>query len=231
MYAFCYKKTTAWENKLFCCFSISYQPETFVYWVRILLYRRHWRFQLLLMGIDDVEKGCAFTQSNVSLISEQLSRNPLSDVLDSVQEMSHWGTNVQNELTIYTQDSLYKYDTQSKHKIGLHTTQFGKECCQRHGDLQRNYSHFVGDWSNIEYFSETFSPGTFPLFRRNHSCILGPFCFKIPKHNNEYPCIHNWIMDIHIDYGCPKLNFGYPEPKLKNLWTLFATFSVFMSHR
>ena len=46
--------------------------------------------------------------------------------------------------------------------------------CQRYDDFQGNDGHFIGDWLNIVYFSNT-SPESFPALRTNLVCMLGLF--------------------------------------------------------
>ena len=78
---------------------------------------------------------------------------------------------MQNKLQTHT-DSLY--DTYFKYGTGWHTKQFGKRYSQRYDDFQGNDGHFIGDWLNRVYFSNTF-PESFPAFRTNRLCTLGLF--------------------------------------------------------
>ena len=85
------------------------------------------------------------------------------------------GNECKNKLQTHTQESLY--DTYFKHGIGWHTTQYGKGYCQRYDDFQGNEGHFIGDWLNIVYFSNT------PR--------------KLSRFPNE-PFVHAWFIQLQF---------------------------------
>ena len=110
-----------------------------------------------LQKIHHVEKSNnqrrAFTLSLVSWFSEQRkSKTPGWSVRQCSEDVS-LGNECKNELQTHTQESLC--DTYFKHGIGWHTTQYGKGYCQQYDDFQGNDGHFIGDWLNIVYFSNT----------------------------------------------------------------------------
>ena len=94
------------------------------------------------------------------------------DFLNSASRDVSLGNECKNELQTHTQHS--SYDTYFKHGIGWHTKQSGKGYCQRYDDFQGNDGHFIGDWLNIAYFSNTF-PESFPAFRMNRLSMLSLF--------------------------------------------------------
>ena len=94
------------------------------------------------------------------------------DFLNSASRYVSLENECKNELQTHTQHSLY--DTYFKHGIGWHTKQSGKGYCQRYDDFQGNDGHFIGDWLNLVYFSNT-SPESVPTFWMNHLSMLGLF--------------------------------------------------------
>ena len=112
-----------------------------------------------------------FTLSPVSWFSEQCKSKTPGSVRQCSGDVS-LGNKYKNELQAHTQDSLY--DTYFKHGIGWHTKQFGKEYCQRYDDFQGDDGHFIGNWLNIVYFSNT-PPESFPAFQTNRLCMFGLF--------------------------------------------------------
>ena len=110
-----------------------------------------------LLEIHHVEKSTnqrrAFTLSPVSWFSKQRkSKTPGWSVLQCSGDVS-LGGDCKNKLQTHTQESLN--DTFFKHRIGWHTTQYAKGNCLRYDDFQGNDGHFIGDWLNIVYFSNT----------------------------------------------------------------------------
>ena len=152
------------------------------------------RFTLLL-EIHHVEKLTnqrrAFTLSPMSWFSElRKSKTPGWSVRQCSGDVS-LGNECKNELQTHTQESLY--DTYFKHGIGWHTTQCGKGYCQRYDDFQGNDGHFIGDWLDIVYFSNTprklsrflKEPFVHARFIRLQFSVL--FYFKFPSHSLSAP--------------------------------------------
>ena len=165
---------------------------------KISLATSHGRFRLgstSLLEIHHVEKstkqGWAFTLSTVSWFSEQhKSKTPGLSVRQCSWDVS-LGNECKNKLQTHKQVPLY--DTYFKHGIGWQTTQYGKGYCQRYDDFQGNEGHFIGDWLNIVYFSNTprklsrFPNEPFVHARFIQLQFSFVFYFKLPSHNLSAP--------------------------------------------
>ena len=119
------------------------------------------------------------------------------------------GNECKNKLQTHTLESLY--DTYFKHGIGWHTTQYGKGYCQRYDDFQGNDGHFIGEWLNIVYFSNTprkisrfpYEPFVNARFIQLQFSVL--FYFKLPSHSLSAPCTP-WQWQRYSPVNCVRLS-------------------------
>ena len=133
----------------------------------------------------------AFTPSPVSWFSEQRKSKTPGWSVRQCSGIVSLGNKCKNKLQTHTQESLY--DTYFKHGIGWHTTQNGKGYCQRYDDFQGNDGHFIGDWLDIVYFSNTpqklsrfpNEPFVHARFIQLQFSVL--FYFKLPSHSLSAP--------------------------------------------